>query len=94
VVRRWQARQIAPDRLRVLLVPSGEWNDGSLEAIGESFRAKLGDSLTVDLVLVSDIPLAPNGKMQTIVPLDLLTPITSAGSEADWQSPSEGAGFS
>jgi len=68
-VRRWQARQIAPDRLRVLLVPTREWSDGSLEAIGESFRAKLGDSLMVDLVLVSDIPLAPNGKVQTIVPL-------------------------
>jgi phenylacetate-CoA ligase len=92
-VRRWQARQIAPERLRILLVPTEEWSAGSLEAIGESFRAKLGDSLILDLVLVSDIPVAPNGKVQTIVPLHGLTPVTSAGSESDWQSPSEGAGF-
>ena len=69
-VRRWQARQLASDALRVLLVPTGEWSDSSLEQIRLSLQAKLGGSLEVDLELVSEIPLAPNGKVQTIVPFD------------------------
>jgi phenylacetate-CoA ligase len=93
-VRRWQARQLAPDILRILLVPTAEWGDGSLEAIRESVRAKLGDALEVELVLVSEIPLAPNGKVQTIIPLHGLAPITSAGPESDGRSPSEAADFS
>ena len=48
--------------------PDGEWQDGSLEAIRQSVRAKIGDTLVVDLVLVSEIPLAPSGKVQTIIP--------------------------
>jgi phenylacetate-CoA ligase len=92
-VRRWQARQLAPDTLRIVLVPTAEWDDGSLEAIRQSVRAKLGDVLAVDLVLVSEIPLAPNGKVQTIIPLDGRVPVTSTSSESGWQSPSEGAGF-
>jgi phenylacetate-CoA ligase len=92
-VRRWQARQLAPDTLRIVLVPTAEWDDGSLEAICQSVRAKLGDVLAVDLVLVSEIPLAPNGKVQTIIPLDGRVPVTSTSSESGWQSPSEGAGF-
>ena len=69
-VRRWQARQLASDALRVLLVPTGEWSDSSLEQIRLSLQAKLGGSLEIDLELVSEIPLAPNGKVQTIVPFD------------------------
>jgi phenylacetate-CoA ligase len=92
-VRRWQARQQAPDTLRILLVPSRGWDDASLDAIRESLRAKLGQSLMVELVLVSEIPLAPSGKVQTIVPLERLAQLTSTGAEADWRSLSEDAGF-
>ena len=92
-VRRWQARQQAPDTLRILLVPSLGWGDTSLGAIRGSLRAKLGQSLMVELVLVSEIPLAPSGKVQTIVPLERLAPLTSTGAEADWRSLSEDAGF-
>jgi phenylacetate-CoA ligase len=92
-VRRWQARQVASDALRILMVPTGEWSDGSLEQIRLSLQAKLGRSLKVDLELVTEIPLAPNGKVQTIVPLDGLAAATSPAPEYGWRSPSERADF-
>jgi len=92
-VRRWQARQFATDGLRVLLVPTGEWSDGSLEQIRLSLQGKLGGSLEVELELVSEIPLAPNGKVQTIVPLDSQAAATAPAPRCDWRSPSEDADF-
>jgi len=92
-VRRWQARQFATDALRILLVPTGEWSDGSLEQIRLSLQSKLGGSLEVELELVSEIPLAPNGKVQTIVPLDSLAAATAPAPRSDWRSPSEDADF-
>jgi phenylacetate-coenzyme A ligase PaaK-like adenylate-forming protein len=91
-VRRWQARQLTPHHLRVLLVPSPDWNDGSMERIRASLEAKLGGSLQLDLVTVPEIPVAPNGKVQTIVPLDEPAPISQAPL-FDPRSASEVAGF-
>jgi phenylacetate-CoA ligase len=92
-VRRWQARQVATDAMRVLLVPAAGWTEGSLEQIRLSLQAKLGGCLQVELELVSEIPLAPNGKVQTIVPLDGFAAATAPGSGSDWRSPSEDADF-
>jgi phenylacetate-CoA ligase len=69
-VRRWQVHQVAPDALRVLVAPAHEWEDSILEAVYASLKAKLGESLTLEVLRVSEIPVAPNGKIQTIVPLD------------------------
>lgn len=93
-VRRWQARQVAPDALRVLLAPTRDWRDGSLDAIRRSLEAKLGQSLAVEVVVVPEIPLAPNGKVQTIVPLDNLASAISPNPGSGWQSPSGDVGFS
>jgi phenylacetate-CoA ligase len=68
-IRRWQAHQTAPDTLRILLVVSPRWNEQAREAALASARHKLGEAIRYELVVVDDIPLAPNGKFQTIVPL-------------------------
>jgi phenylacetate-CoA ligase len=92
-VRRWQAHQVGPDALRVLVAPAHEWEDSILEAVHTSLKAKLGESLTLEVLLVSEIPVAPNGKIQTIIPLDrAAATLPAPGSE--WQSPSGDVDFS
>ena len=68
-IRRWQAHQTAPDALRILLVVSQGWNEQVREAALATMRHNLGQAIRYELVVVDDIPLAPNGKFQTIVPL-------------------------
>jgi phenylacetate-coenzyme A ligase PaaK-like adenylate-forming protein len=93
-VARWQAQQVAATRLRVLIVPTREWTPASAAAIAWKLVEKLGDSMHYEVVAVDDIPLAPSGKFQTIVPLDpaAAAPISPA-SESGLQSPRAGAGF-
>ena len=68
-IRRWQARQLAPDALRIHVVVHPRWNDQSRDAALAMMRRYLGDALRYELMVVEDIPLAPNGKFQMIVPL-------------------------
>jgi phenylacetate-CoA ligase len=70
-IRRWQAHQTAPDALRILLVVSPEWTEQGREAALATMRHNLGQAIRYELVVVDDIPLAPNGKFQTIVPLQV-----------------------
>lgn len=69
-VARWQAQQVAPTRLRVLVVPSRDWTPESAAAIARKLAEKLGDGMHYDVDAVADIPLAPTGKFQTIIPLE------------------------
>jgi phenylacetate-CoA ligase len=68
-VRRWQLRQTAPDALRLLVVPSPTWTPAVAAEIARRLEEKFGPGLRFDVVPVDDIPLAPTGKLQTIVPL-------------------------
>lgn len=68
-VRRWQLRQTASDALRLLVVPSPTWRPEAAEEIARHCRDKFGPGLRFEVVPVEDIPLAPTGKLQTIVPL-------------------------
>jgi phenylacetate-CoA ligase len=68
-IRRWQAHQTRPDALRVLLMTTPAWTEQTRDAVLATTRGMLGDGLRVDLVVVEEIPLAPNGKFQTMVPL-------------------------
>jgi phenylacetate-CoA ligase len=68
-IRRWQMQQVAPDRLRVLLMVAPEWTAQRREAVTEIVRKKTAGEFEVELVEVDDIPLAPNGKFLMIVPL-------------------------
>jgi hypothetical protein len=62
-------QQVAPARLRVLLMVAPEWNERRREDVTEIVRKKTAGEFAVELVEVEDIPLAPNGKFLMIVPL-------------------------
>jgi phenylacetate-CoA ligase len=93
-VRRWQARQTAPNALRILLVPTRDWREDTQDAVRRSLEAILGGSLLLEIVVVGEIPLAPNGKAQTIVPLGWPASAISPIPGSALQSPHATAGFS
>jgi hypothetical protein len=68
-VQRWQLRQITPDSLRLLVVPSPTWRPEVAEQIARQLAQKLGPRIRFEVEPVEDIPLSPAGKLQTIVPL-------------------------
>ena len=69
-IRRYQVRQTGARELRVLVVPSTQWNAESPAAIRSRFVERLGDAFQYEIVVVDDLPVAPSGKFQTIVPLE------------------------
>ena len=68
-VRHWQLRQTAADAVRLLVVPSPTWRPEAADEIARHFTEKFGQGLRFEVVPVENIPLAPTGKLQTIVPL-------------------------
>ncbi len=68
-VRRWQLRQTSPETVRLLVVPSRTWRPEVVEEIRRELSGRFGPGLRFEVVPVDDIPLAPTGKLQTIVPL-------------------------
>jgi phenylacetate-CoA ligase len=68
-VRRWQLRQTGANRLELLVVPSSAWRPEAAAEIAARLKEKFGRGLVFEVVPVDDIPLAPSGKLQTIVPL-------------------------
>jgi len=75
-VRRWQLRQDAPADLRLLVVPAGDWTRETPAAIERALVQRFGPGLRFTVEPTDDIPLAPSGKFQAIVPLE---PSASAG---------------
>jgi phenylacetate-CoA ligase len=69
-VRRWQLRQTGPADLRLLVVPAEGWEADIGAAIARELEQRLGPGLHFDVKPAVDIPLAPSGKFQTIVPLE------------------------
>lgn len=93
-VARWQARQAAPDKLHVLVVPTSDWTPASAAAIVRKLVEKLGDSMHYEVVAVDITPPAPSGKFQINLPLEPAIPEpTSRASESGLQSPRVHAGF-
>ena len=68
-VQRWQLRQVASDALRLLVMPARSWRPEVVGEIEREMTANFGPGLRFEVQRVDDIPLAPNGKLQTIVPL-------------------------
>jgi phenylacetate-CoA ligase len=89
-VRRYQVRQTSPRDLTVLVIPSSAWVDGSETAVRNRFVERLGNTFNYQIVRVADLPLAPSGKFQTIIPLDQAEASPPAP-ESVMQSPSAGA---
>ena len=69
-IRRYQVRQTGPRDLRIMVVPSTRWTDQSPAAVRSRFVERLGNAFEYDVVCVDDLPVAPSGKFQTIVPLE------------------------
>jgi phenylacetate-CoA ligase len=68
-VRRWQVKEISPGQLKLLVVTTEQWDDSVGTEIARRIEEKLGAGLRFEVEAVDDIPLAPTGKFQTIVPL-------------------------
>jgi hypothetical protein len=51
------------------VVPSAAWRPEAAGEIATQLEEKFGRGLTFEVVPVDDIPLAPSGKLQSIVPL-------------------------
>jgi phenylacetate-CoA ligase len=68
-VRRWQLRQTDRNRLELLVVPSATWRPEVASEIAAQLKEKFGRGLQFEVMPVDEIPLAPSGKLQTIVPL-------------------------
>ena len=69
-VRRWQVRQTERDAVRLLVVPTPAWRPEVGREIARQLTLKFGAGIHFEVEPVDDIPLAPNGKLQTIVPLE------------------------
>jgi phenylacetate-CoA ligase len=69
-VRRYQVRQTGPRHLRILVVPSARWTGESSASVRARFVERLGNVFEYEIVCVDDLPIAPSGKFQTIVPLE------------------------
>lgn len=68
-VQRWQLRQTSAGHARLLVVPLPAWRPSVGEALRRELDQHFGPALSFEVVPVDDIPLAPTGKFQTIVPL-------------------------
>lgn len=72
-VAQFKLIQHAVDRIEVQVVPAGAWNDSASAALIQGLRARLGDTLAVDLKLLDAIAPEASGKHRYVVsrvPLD------------------------
>ena len=67
-VARYQAREIEVGQLKVKIVGRRAPTDDERRRLLESFRDVLQGEFQVELEFVNDLPLAPNGKFQYLVP--------------------------
>jgi len=54
------------EKLRVLVVPGGDWNDDSLQQLHRDLHQRLGARMHIDIELVDQIPREPNGKLRAV----------------------------
>jgi len=83
-VRRYQVRQPTPEMLEIADVPHKDWTPGARERVKQAFHDRLGTSFDIRIAEADDLPLAPSGKFQTIVPYGgaaFLRPPPAPGSE-------------
>ena len=68
-IKRYQVRQQRPDELLIAVVPTEKWTSDAEDSILHDFKERLGKSFRYRLIVQDDLPLAPGGKFQTIIPL-------------------------
>jgi phenylacetate-CoA ligase len=62
-----QLVQHATDRYTINLVPSAGYAPADGEEVSRRLRARLGEGISVEIRLLSEIPRAPNGKFRAVV---------------------------
>ena len=67
---RYQIVQVAAHRLLLRLVPSPDCDRTATAArLRDRFREQLPEDTTVNVEFLTDLPRAPSGKIQTVIPL-------------------------
>jgi phenylacetate-CoA ligase len=66
-VAQFKCIQHTPARMEVQVVPDARWNDASRSAVIDGLRARLGETLDIDLRLLDDIPPEASGKHRYVV---------------------------
>jgi phenylacetate-CoA ligase len=61
-----QIVQDLPERIRVFVVPSATWRDGSEALLIQEIRKRLGDEIALSIELTPSIPREPNGKFRAV----------------------------
>jgi len=59
--------QHAVDRMEVQIVPATGWGEAARAAVASGLRARLGDTLQVDMRILEDIPPEASGKHRYVV---------------------------
>lgn len=59
--------QHAVDRIEVLIVPNPSWQDAAKDTVAGQFRARMGESVRVEIVLCESIPPEASGKHRYVV---------------------------
>src|SRR5512143_2087446 len=66
-ISQFKCVQHAPDRMEVQIVPSAGWNDVACNAVVAGLRARLGETLWVDVRMLDEIPPEASGKHRYVV---------------------------
>lgn len=61
-----QIIQEKPTELKVLVVPSGEWNEDGRHRLSRDLKKRLGATMDVQIDLTDQIPREPNGKLRAV----------------------------
>ncbi len=66
-IAQFKCIQHTVERMEVLVVPDAAWKDAARQAVVSGLRARLGDTLAVELRLLDDIPPEASGKHRYVV---------------------------
>jgi phenylacetate-CoA ligase len=78
-VGRFKLIQHAVDQMEVQVVPDKRWNDAARDAVIQGLRARLGDTLMIDLKLLDSIVPEASGKYRYVISY---VPLNSAFAQA------------
>jgi phenylacetate-CoA ligase len=66
-IAQFKCVQHAIDRMEVMIVPDAHWNDAASHAVVAGLRARLGDTLRVEVRMLDEIPPEASGKHRYVV---------------------------
>lgn len=66
-IAQFKCVQHAIDRMEVMIVPDARWNEAANNAVVAGLRARLGDTLKVDVRMLDEIPPEASGKHRYVV---------------------------